>query len=172
MEKPRLNIRLSEAENQRIKEFCDEKGIKSKSKVGKEALNFALNGKSDIDFGIKPDFENEPKKTLEVKDGIGNCPHCAGSVGLEPGHDKEEKKIVLQSFIPKFRCNNEECNELHENENYSMRPVGICSKCKQFSNRSFGFCPWCCYRDVLIPISDSQLNQMNIPKTDFDNVKF
>ena len=64
MEKPRLNIRLSEAENQRIKEFCDEKGIKSKSKVGKEALNLALNGKSDIDFGIAADYSQEPRKTI------------------------------------------------------------------------------------------------------------
>ena len=149
---PRLNLRLTEKENQRIKDFCAEKGIKSKSKIGKAALDLALNGKSDIDFGIKSDFTTEPKKTLEVKDGIGNCPHCAGSIGLEPGHDKHEKKIVLQSFIPAFRCNNEECNELHENENYSMRPVGICSKCKQFSNRSFGSCPWCNNENALIPL--------------------
>ena len=64
---PRLNLRLSEQENQRIKDFCAEKGIKSKSKVGKEALNFALNGKSDIDFGIKSDFSKEERKIILLK---------------------------------------------------------------------------------------------------------
>ena len=101
IKEPRLNLRLSEQENQRIKDFCVEKGIKSKSKVGKEALNFALNGKSDIDFGIKSDFENEPQKALEVSDeGNSKCPHCAGALSLNLNHDKHEKEIVVQSFIP------------------------------------------------------------------------
>ena len=165
-----MNIRLSEAENQRIKEFCDEKGIKSKSKVGKEALNFALNGKSEIDFGIKSDFASEPKKTLEVKDGIGNCPHCAGSVSLDPGHDKHEKEIVIQNFIPGYRCNNEECDVIHENDNYSMRPIGICSKCNQFSNRSTGSCSWCTNENSITPTNDVQLDELNIPKSNFVNI--
>ena len=159
----RLNIRLSEKENQRIKDFCDEKGIKSKSKVGKEALNFALNGKSDIDFGIKTDFASEPKKPIEVKDGLSNCPHCAGEIVLDPGQEKYEKKIILQNFIPAFRCINEECNELHENDNYSIRPVGICLKCNQFSNRRSGSCPWCNQIDGLIAITDTQLDHLDIP---------
>ena len=162
---PRLNLRLSEEENQRIKEFCDEKGIKSKSKVGKEALNFALNGKSEIDFGIKSDFASEPKKLLEVKDGLSNCPHCAGAILLDPGHDKHEKKIVIQNFIPGYRCNKEECDKIHENDNYSMRPIGICLKCNQFSNRNFGTCPWC-NENSIIPISNFKLDEMNIPKSD------
>ncbi len=161
---PRLNLRLTEKENQRIKAFCAEKGIKSKSKVGKEALNLALNGKSDIDFGIKSDFENEPQKALEVSDeGNSKCPHCSGSVSLNPNHDKHEKEIVVQSFIPAFKCNHEECDKIHENPNYSMKPIGICSKCKQFSNRSFGSCPWCTNIDVIIPISDSELSKLKTP---------
>ena len=170
MEKPRLNIRLSEAENQRIKEFCDEKGIKSKSKVGKEALNFALNGKSEIDFGIKSDFASEPKKPIQVKDGLNNCPHCAGEIVLDPGHDKHEKEIVIQNFIPGYRCNNEECDVIHENDNYSMRPIGICSKCNQFSNRSLGSCSWCNNENSLVSTNDFKLDEMNITKSDLDNI--
>ena len=170
---PRLNIRLSEAENQRIKEFCDEKGIKSKSKVGKEALNFALNGKSDIDFGIVSDFTKEERKTILFEDDKkirGNCPHCKGKTTLDPEHYKKFQKGVIQNFIPGWRCTVEGCNEFHPNENYTKRPIGRCSKCYQFSNMDSGFCPWCCYRDVLIPISDNQLDQMNIPKPDLDNI--
>jgi len=70
---------------------------------------------------------------------------------------------VVQSFIPKFRCANEECDVLHENENYSIRPVGVCSKCNQFSNRSFGSCPWCRYTNTIMPITDSKLSELNIP---------
>ena len=170
MEKPRLNIRLSEAENQRIKEFCDEKGIKSKSKVGKEALNFALNGKSEIDFGIKSDFASEPKKPIQVKDGLNNCPHCAGEIVLDPGPVKHEKKIVIQNFIPGFRGNHEECDKMHENSNYSMRPIGICSKCNQFSNRSFGSCSWCNNENSLVSTNDFKLDELNIPKSNFVNI--
>ncbi|MEK0367751.1 MAG: hypothetical protein QQN45_07475 [Nitrosopumilus sp.] len=167
----RLNIRLSEEENKRIKDFCDEKGIKSKSKVGKQALNFVLNGKSDIDFGIKSNFENEPQKELQVSnEGKSKCPHCAGAVSLDPGHEKHEKEIVVQNFIPGFRCNHEECDKIHENSNYLMRPIGICSKCNQFSNRSFGSCSWCNNENSLVSTNDFKLDELNIPKSNFVNI--
>jgi len=164
--KKRVNVRLNDEQIASIDKICDDKKIKSRSKVLKSALELVTKGTSDIDFEIVADHSKEPRKTILFEDDKkirGNCPHCKGKTSLDPEHYKKFNKVVQQNFIPKFRCKNEECNEIHSNDNYSIRPIGICSRCYQFSNKNSGSCPWCSFSDAIIPISDSKLTQMNIP---------
>jgi len=149
-----------------LDKICDDKGIKSRSKVLKSALDLVTNGTCDIDFGITTDYSKEERKTIQFEDDkkiMSNCPHCVGKIRLDPEHYKKFKKMVTQNFIPGWRCSHGDCEELHPNENYSVRPTGICSKCFQFSHKDSGSCPWCGYGNVLVPISDSKLSEMNIP---------
>jgi len=44
-----------------------------------------------------------------------------------------EKKVVLPSYFPAFNCRNNNCNEVHGNENYSARPTAYCSNCYQYA---------------------------------------
>ncbi len=140
----RVNVRLNDNQKQELNRICEEKGVKSKSKILKSALDLVTKGTSDIDFGIRADYANEERKIIQFEDEkkiLSDCPHCTGKIRLDPEHYKKFQKTVTQNFIPKYRCGNLDCNELHSNENYSKRPIGICSKCKQFSNKDSGFCP-------------------------------
>ena len=165
----RVNVRLNDEQLESLDKICDEKNIKSRSKVLKSALELVTKGTSDIDFGITTDFTKEGRKTIQFEDDkktTSDCPHCAGKIRLDPVHYKKFKKMVTQNFIPGWRCSHGDCEELHSNENYSIRPTGICSKCYQFSNKNLGSCPWCRYGNVIVPITDSKLDQMNIPYPD------
>jgi len=162
----RVNVRLNDEQIQSLDKICDDKGIKSRSRVLKSALDLVTKGTSDIDFGITTDYTKEERKTIQFEDSkktTSDCPHCAGKIRLDPEHYKKFKKTVTQNFVPGWRCSHKDCEEVHSNENYSMRPVGICSKCYQFSNKNLGSCPWCSNRNTIVPVSDSQLSQMNIP---------
>ena len=163
----RVNVRFNDEQIQSLDKICDDKGIKSRSKMLKSALALVTKGTSDIDFGINADYSKEERKTIQFEDDkkiMSDCPHCAGKICLDPEHYKKFKKMVTQNFVPGWRCSHGDCEELHSNENYSMRPAGICSKCYQFSNKNSGSCPWCRHSNVIVPIYDSQLNQMNIAR--------
>jgi len=164
--KKRVNVRFNDEQMKSLDKICEEKGIKSRSKMLKSVLDLVTKGTSDIDFGITADYTKEPRKTIQFEDDKkirGNCPHCKGKTSLDPEHYKKFKKTVTQNFVPGWRCSHEDCEEVHSNENYSIRPVGICSKCYQFSNKNLGSCPWCSNWNAIVPVSDSQLSQMNIP---------
>ena len=69
----RVNLRLSDKLKQDLENFCNDKKIKSRSKVCKEALNFCLNNKSEIDFEIKSQNETKPID-IEVKEKLVTAP--------------------------------------------------------------------------------------------------
>ena len=164
----RVNVRFNDEQIESLDKICAEKGIKSRSKVLKSALDLVTKGTSDINFGITADFTKEPRKTIQFEDDkkiMSDCPHCQGKIRLDSEHYKKFNKVVPPNFIPKYRCSNEDCNEIHTNDNYSMRPIGICSNCNQFSNRSSGTCSWCSKKYSLTPINDSRLDDIGIPRT-------
>ncbi len=162
----RVNVRFSGNQMEELNRICEEKGVKSKSKILKSALDLVTKGTSDIDFEIKLDFTKEERKMIQFEDEkkiLSDCPHCTGKIRLDPEHYKKFQKKIIQNFIPNFRCESSDCNELHSNENYSKRPIGICSKCYQFSNQDSGSCPWCSDDNSIVPITDSKLSEMSIP---------
>ena len=120
----RVNVRFNDNQMQKLDKICEEKGIKSKSKMLKSALELVTNGTSSIDFGITTDFTKEERKTIQFEEDkkiMSNCPHCAGKIRVDSEHYKKFQKRVTQNFIPGWRCNNGECNESHSNENYTLR---------------------------------------------------
>jgi len=164
--KNRVNVRFNDSQMESLDRICEEKGIKSRSKMLKSALDLVTKGTSDIDFGIKSDFTKEERKTIQFEDDkkiMSDCPHCTGKIRLDPEHYKKFKKMVTQNFIPGYRCAHGDCKQVHSNENYSTRPAGICSKCYQFSNKDSGSCPWCRYTNTIMSITDSKLSELNIP---------
>lgn len=140
----RVNLRLSEKLKQDLEKFCDDKKIKSRSKVCKSALSYCLNGKSEIDFKIKSQNEVKPIVT-EVK---------------------TEKKVVLPNYVPSFHCNVNYCSDdsVHPNENYTQRPSAICSNCNQFAREVKPRCAWCLRYNTLQPLTEYQLDKIGIPK--------
>ena len=162
----RVNVRLNGIQKEELDKICEEKGIKSKSKVLKSALDLVTKGTSNIDFGISTDYSHKERKIIQFEDDkkiMSNCPHCTGKIRLDPKHYKKFQKTVVQNFIPKYRCVNSDCDELHNNENYSKRPIGMCSKCYQFSNKDSGSCPWCIDNNSIVSISNNKLSEMHIP---------
>lgn len=140
----RVNLRLSEKLKQDLEKFCNDKKIKSRSKVCKSALSYCLNGKSEIDFKIKSQNEVKPIVTAV----------------------KTEKKVVLPSFIPSFHCKIDNCSNdnVHSNENYTERPSAICSNCNQFAREVKPRCAWCLRYNTLKPLTEYQLDNIGIPK--------
>ena len=140
----RVNLRLSEKLKQDLEKFCNDKKIKSRSKVCKSALSYCLNGKSEIDFKIKSQNEVKPIVTQV----------------------KSEKKVVLPSYIPAYHCNVDNCDDesVHTNENYSQRPSAICSNCNQFARDVKPRCAWCLRYNTLKPLTEYQLDSIGIPK--------
>lgn len=171
----RVNLRLKPEQLKALNEFCEKKNIKSKSKVVKAALDFALTGNSNIDFSenFKIDYSKESRKTLEFdpdKKILTVCPHCDGKVRLDPEHWKKfkhteiQKVEVLPSFIPAFLCSKPQCMEIHANENYKVRPGAHCVNCGQFTkNDSRPVCVWCGKQNTLVQNYPFRLDSFGIP---------
>ena len=169
----RLNIRFKDPLKEDLNKFCIEKNIKSRAKVAKEALDFALNGKSDIPFDIKLDYSEELRKALEFAEGkkiTANCPHCKGKVRLDPEHYKKFKQVevkvkVRQSFIPGFLCSDLSCLDIHTNPNYQAEPKAYCTNCNQFAkDTSRQVCFWCKRQGTLVDIPMFRLDILGVPK--------
>ena len=163
----RVNPRLSDELREKLDQFCEKNNIKSRSKVLKEALAFVLNKKSDIDFGIKTDYVNEKRKTLEFKDEIKtrtNCPHCTGKLKLDPELLPVKEKKIVESDTPGYRCGDPSCLEAHPNPNYKEKPKGKCVSCWQFCRFDSGDCPICFSKNAVRPINDFDLYRIPNPK--------
>ena len=164
-----IGFRASEDQRNKIKEICQNNGNCSESKVVREALNLVTTGNSSIFESKSADFPNNERKTIQFADDkkiLADCPHCQSKIRLDPEHYKKFKKIVqvLPSFIPAFNCKDDNCVEIHSNENYSSRPTALCSKCYQFAKKIKPQCAWCQNYSSIVPISETQLDQMGIPK--------
>jgi len=170
----RVNPRLSEQLVEALNQFCEKNNIKSRSKVVKEALAFVLNKKSNIDFGIKTDYVNEKRKTLEFKDEIKtrtNCPHCTGRLRLDPELLPIKEKKIIESDTPGYRCGDPSCLKAHPNPNYKEKPKGKCSLCFQFCRTNSGDCPICFSKNAVRPINDFELSRIPNPKEISSNGK-
>ena len=55
------------------------------------------------------------------------------------------------------------CNSEHTNPNYLTRPQAICTKCFQLEKDVQPQCATCRQFGTLKPITDEQLDKMNIP---------
>lgn len=165
----RVNVRLNGNQKQELNRICEEKGIKSKSKILKSALDLVTKGTSDIDFGIISDYSKESRKILQFEDDkkvLSNCPHCSGKIRLDPKHYKKFKKeiLVIPSYLPGYQCKNETCNKIHTNPKYQVMPKASCNHCFQLAREIKPQCLWCRKFDTLKPITIEKLEEMNIIK--------
>lgn len=97
-----------------------------------------------------------------------DCLHCKGKMNIELKNtdpNSQNEKVILQSFVPAFRCSDDAtCGKIHPNENYQNRPLGVCTKCKQFAKNSIGQCSWCLSENSLRLLNPAYLDQVGIPK--------
>ncbi|GEM_PF-5295021 len=160
----RVNLRLNDSQNKALDKLCEDKGIKSRSKVLKSALDLVTKGTSDINFDVNHSMDETKLLDLQVHQ---NCPHCNGKLHLDLENletTKEiETKVVAPSFIPGYRCKFEGCTKVHPNPNYQNRPKGICSVCSQLSLSDNGDCPFCNNINTLRKIQENELNRLHIP---------
>jgi len=163
----RVNVRFNDKQIQELDKICEDKGVKSRSKILKSALELVTNGTSDIDFGITADFTKEKRKTIQFEDDkkiLSNCPHCAGKIRLDPEHYKKFQKeiLVLPSHMPGYQCKDATCTEVHTNPRYATRPRAICTICFQLAKEVKPQCVWCRQINTLKSITPEQLQQMKI----------
>ncbi len=130
----KTSVRLPSKKLEQIDGICKDNGNCSRAKVIKCALDFVINGKSEIKF--------DQKNTEQ----------------------KNKPEVALQSFIPGFRCTETGCIQIHPNPNYKNRVTAYCSRCGQFAKNNIGPCPWCRYLNTLQLVNENWLDQIGIPK--------
>ncbi len=76
----------------------------------------------------------------------------------------KSSEIKLQSHVPGYRCG-PDCQKLHKNKEYKMRPKGKCNNCSQFSNVEKGACPWC-ENGEIEKVDEDELDDLEIRRPD------
>lgn len=88
---------------------------------------------------------------------------------LEPEIKTVEKiKEVVPSHIPKFKCKNGDCGQIHENPNYKRITKAQCTNCKQFTADIDSKCTWCGNTEF-DEVTEEDLENMNIPLPTHDH---
>ena len=102
------------------------------------------------------------------------CPGCQQQIAIDDSPQQnqlnqalteleQQRKIPkMQPWVPNFRCESGNCNQLHENPLYSKRPKGKCNNCDQFSATKEGPCPWCQETDSIEEIDKDDLENLGI----------
>jgi len=74
--------------------------------------------------------------------------------------EPDKPKTVLENFIPAYTCKNGKCG-LHNNENYTQLPKGICGNCGQFNLNESGPCRFC-GKDEVEELEKEKLEELEI----------
>ena len=102
------------------------------------------------------------------------CPGCQQQIAIDDSPQQNElnqvrskmeeleKEPKMPSYIPNFKCMNENCGKIHPSSRYTRRPKGKCSNCDQFSPRKEGICSWCKEEDSLEEIDKDDLENLGI----------
>ncbi len=99
--------------------------------------------------------------------GIADPPEVQENIRLRQQMEELKKIPKIQSFIPGARCSNGDCDEIHKNPNYTIRPKGKCRNCDQYSNKKEGKCAWC-KQDEIEEIDQDELTDRGIDLPGYD----
>ena len=81
-------------------------------------------------------------------------------------HKEPEVKEVMPSYVPRFNCSSGNCQQVHDNENFSQYPRGKCAGCDQFAKDSEKPCTWCGSNDIDSIDKDDLEDVINYKKKD------
>jgi len=102
-----------------------------------------------------------------------NCPHCNGGITLDESNLQNQynqlqnefeqlKKIPkMPSTVPRYLCEDGNCDTVHPNSRYNKRPKGKCNNCDQLNPHKEGKCLWC-NQDEVESIDSEDLENMGI----------
>jgi len=101
------------------------------------------------------------------------CPGCQQQIAIDDSPQQNQlnqalteleqlKKIPkIPSTMPRYVCENGDCDKIHPNDRYTNRPKGKCNNCDQLNPHKEGKCIWC-NEDEVESIDSEDLEGMGI----------
>ena len=101
------------------------------------------------------------------------CPGCQQQIAIDDSPQQnqlnqalteleQQKKIPkMPSTMPRYLCEDGNCDTIHPNSRYTKRPKGKCNNCDQLNPHKEGKCLWC-NQDEVESIDSDDLEDMGI----------
>jgi len=102
-----------------------------------------------------------------------SCPDCQRQIVIDDSPQQnqlnqalaeleQQKKIPkMPSTVPRYLCEDGNCDTVHPNSRYNKRPKGKCNNCDQLNPHKEGKCLWC-NQDEVESIDSEDLENMGI----------